>query len=119
VFKLLPYKRLWLGLGILVLLTPLGRILPEEFGATGAWGEWSAQQIKEKLGQVPAQLLKLEGLWRAVFPDYTIGGMDKPWPVKCAYFLTGLLGVTVVVILCLGLGHWLSSSRKQEEHDAG
>jgi cobalt/nickel transport protein len=114
----LHYKRLWFGLGVLLLLTPLGIILPERLGATGGWGEWSTQELKAKLGQVPRQLERLEGLWNAVFPDYTIKGMTKPWQTKLAYFLTGLLGAGVVVILCLALGKRFSVSEDQEKSDA-
>jgi hypothetical protein len=109
----LRYRRLWLGLGVLLLLTPLGIILPERLGAAGGWGEWSAQELRTKLGQVPRQLERLEGLWNAVFPDYTIKGMTKPWQTKLAYFLTGLLGAGVVVVLCLALGKWFSVPEEQ------
>jgi len=114
----LRYKRLWLGLGLLVLLTPLGILLPEKFGANGAWGEWSARQLKEKWGYVPAQLEKLEGLWKALFPEYSIPGMTKPWQTKMAYLLAGLLGAGVVLILCLGLGRWLAIPEGQRKRNA-
>jgi len=114
----LRYKRLWLGLGLLVLLTPLGIILPEKFGAAGAWGEWSASQLKVKWGHVPSQLEKLEGVWKALFPDYKMPGMAKSWQTKLAYLLAGLLGAGVVVILCLGLGRWLTIPEEQEKRDA-
>ena len=106
-----------MGLGLLVLLTPLGIVLPEKFGANRAWGEWSASQLKVKWGHVPSQLEKLEGVWKALFPDYKMPGLTSSWQTKLAYFLAGLLGAAVLIILCLGLGRWLAIPEKQGKPD--
>lgn len=107
-----------MGLGLLVLLTPLGLILPQTFGAAGAWGEWSARELKEKWGQAPAQMERLQSLWGAQFSNYTLRGLTKPWQAKLAYLLAGLLGAGVVVAVCLGLGRWLVIPDDRETHDA-
>ena len=114
----LRYKRLWMGLGLLVLLTPLGIVLPEKFGANRAWGEWSARELNEKWGHVPAHLEKLEGLWKALFPDYRVPGMTKPWQTKLSCLLAALLGAGVIVILCLGLGRWLAIPEVERKRNA-
>lgn len=49
-------KKLWIGLIILALLTPLGIILPEKFKAGGAWGEWGPEALEKLIGYVPAGL---------------------------------------------------------------
>jgi len=32
--------KLWIGIGALIVLSPLGLILPDQFKAGSAWGEW-------------------------------------------------------------------------------
>jgi PDGLE domain-containing protein len=110
------YKRLWLGVWLLVLLCPLGIILPEKFNAGAAWGEWGADELKLMLGYVPEKLEKWQGVWKAVFPKYEINGIHKPWQAKLAYVLSGIIGVTIVAGICYGLGKWLSAEDREEHH---
>ena len=44
-------KKLWIGIVILTLLSPLGLIIPALFGAGGAWGEWGLEEIKKLIDQ--------------------------------------------------------------------
>ena len=67
-------KKLWIGLLILSLLTPLGIILPEKFKAGGAWGEWGPEELEKLIGYVPKGLKRLADLWKAPVPDYNFGG---------------------------------------------
>ena len=39
-------RKLWIGLGVLILLSPLGLIVPASIGAGTAWGEWSAGELQ-------------------------------------------------------------------------
>ena len=43
-------KRLWIGLLIMALLTPLGIFLPEKFKAEEAWGEWGQINLRNFWG---------------------------------------------------------------------
>jgi len=52
-------NKLWVGMGILVLISPLGLLLPERFKAGDAWGEWGTDGIKELVGYIPQGLEKL------------------------------------------------------------
>ena len=56
-------KKLWIGIGVLVLLSPLGIIIPKWFGAGGAWGEWGLNEIEKVSGYVPEGLKRIAGLW--------------------------------------------------------
>ena len=42
----LKFRRLWVRIGILILLSPLGIILPDIFKSGGAWGEWGQKGLK-------------------------------------------------------------------------
>jgi len=103
-------KKLWIGLGILILLSPLGLILPERFKAGSAWGEWGAQEIKTLVGYIPRGFEKLSNLWHAPLSDYAFKGLEeKGLPrLSFAYIISAILGIFVVVILVLFLGKFLS-----------
>ncbi len=90
------FKKLWIWLGFMVLLAPVGLILPEFFKAGGAWGEWDIDQIKDIAGYIPEGLRKLSDLWSAPFPDYTLSGWDKGIMSYLSYIISGLVGVAVV-----------------------
>jgi cobalt/nickel transport system permease protein len=92
------WKKLALGLGALILLTPLGLVLPAIFGASEAWGEWGMDRVQELAGFIPAGMEKIESLWRAPMPDYAPKGSgEATLPVLSIWFvLSGMLGVAVV-----------------------
>ena len=58
-------KKLWIGIGILVLLSPLGVILPALFQAEGGWGEWGLDQIGKIAGFAPEGMKRLAEIWGA------------------------------------------------------
>jgi len=93
--------KLWIGLGILILLSPLGLLLPEHFKANDAWGEWGIDTIKELVGYVPGGLEKLSSLWSAPFPDYAFKGQTKVGlpALSLEYIVLALIGVLVVVVV--------------------
>ena len=102
--------KLWLGIGILVLLSPLGLILPEYFKAGDAWGEWGMDKIKELVGYIPKGLEMLSSFWSAPMPDYAF----KDWEEKglshlsIAYIISAVIGIIVVVIVALIIGKILA-----------
>jgi hypothetical protein len=98
------YRKLWIGIGILILLAPLGLILPELFKAGGAWGEWSVEEIRNIAGYVPEGLKRISELWSAPIPDYALTGWDKGVKSYVAYIVSGLIGVVIVVALSYLLG---------------
>jgi cobalt/nickel transport protein len=90
-------KKLWLGLFILALLTPLGILLPEKFGAGGAWGEWGPGELEKLIGYMPEGLKRLADLWKAPFPDYSFGGGGASTIVHIvSYVASGILGILAI-----------------------
>lgn len=88
------HRKLWLALGALIVLSPLGLI------ASGtAFGEWGLDQLEEKSGFIPAGLAKMAGLWQhAPLPDYGIAGMDASFLQSgLGYFFSAVVGVVLVV----------------------
>ncbi len=95
--KTLWFKKLWIGIGILVLLSPLGLIIPDLLKAGGAWGEWGTNEIEKVAGYVPHGLKKLSELWSALIPDYAFSGWDRGIKSYIAYIISGLIGVAIIV----------------------
>jgi len=102
--------KLWIGIAILIVLSPLGLLLPEHFKAGSAWGEWGADEMRELVGYIPKGLAKLSGLWQAPLPDYAFKGWEeKGLPLlSFAYIISAVIGIVVVVLLALIIGKILS-----------
>ncbi len=103
-------KRLWWGLVLLMLLSPLGLILPEVFKSGPAWGEWRLGEIEKMLGFIPEGLKKVTDLWSAPVPDYNLKSLEGRGLAKSSlgYILSAGLGVGVIVLATLLLGKILN-----------
>ena len=100
----------WIGIGVLIILSPLGLILPDHFKAGAAWGEWGADEIQKLVGYVPKGLEKLSSLWSAPIPDYAFKGWDeKPLAnLSLAYVFSAVIGILICVGVVFLLGKFLS-----------
>ena len=109
--------KLWIGIGILALLSPLGLILPERFKAGDAWGEWGIDVFKEIFGYVPAGLRKLSNLWSAPFSDYAFNSQqDKGLcQLSLGYIASAVIGILVIVCVAMLLGGFLSKGKPGEK----
>lgn len=95
-------KRILIILLLLCLITPVGILLPMFFNAGDAWGEWSAQTLKELVGYVPQGLSKYTDLWNAPLPDYTINAGDKSVVHQSGFYIvSGIFGATLTYIVML------------------
>jgi hypothetical protein len=106
-------KRLWIGLGIMALLTPIGIYLPEKFNAGEAWGEWGPEAIEKLLGYVPAGLKKLSELWTPPVPDYNFGGENAAMSTQViSYIISGVIGIAAGAILIYVITKFLIKHEK-------
>ena len=96
-------RRLWLTIGALMLLTPLGIL------AVGtAWGEWSPAELAHAAARastagsppqsVPAGMRRLSSLWTAPFPSYAPSFIRSR---GFGYLLSAMFGIGI--LLCLSL----------------
>jgi cobalt/nickel transport protein len=110
-------KKLWIGIFILVLLSPLGLVLPALFGAQGAWGEWGLNQIEKLVGYVPEGMRRLAGRWKAPLSEYAVPGQG-PAGGGFGYVISGLIGIAATAGLVYLLAKLLSrkdgSSEKKD-----
>jgi cobalt/nickel transport protein len=89
-------KKLWLGISILILLSPLGLIIPNRMGAGGAWGEWGLDEIQKIAGFVPEGMKHLAEIWKAPMTDYAMPGQSKGLVHESfGYFVTAVIGVAL------------------------
>ncbi|MDD5005315.1 MAG: PDGLE domain-containing protein [Candidatus Omnitrophica bacterium] len=102
--------KLWIGLGIFILLSPLGLMLPELFKAGDAWGEWGTDGIKELIGYIPRGLEKLSSFWSAPMPDYAFKGWEEKGltHLSFAYIISAVLGIIIITAVILLLGKFIS-----------
>ncbi len=103
-------KKLWIGIGVLALLSPLGLILPEHFHAGSAWGEWGVDEMEKLVGYVPAGLARLAEWWKAPMPDYAFPGWEEKGltHLSLAYIFSGILGAGLVALVAWWLGRRMS-----------
>jgi len=102
--------KLWLGLVILIVISPLGLVVPEFFKAGSAWGEWGAAELPELVGYIPGGLAKLSALWNAPIPDYAFKGWAERGlaHLSLAYIISAVAGCAIVVGVMMLLGKTLS-----------
>jgi cobalt/nickel transport system permease protein len=92
--------KLWLGLGILLVLTPLGIL------AVGtAWGEWRPADFSP--GLAPRGLQRLSALWTAPLSGYAPSFIRSP---SLGYLVSAMAGVGLIIVLSL-LVWWFTKAR--------
>ena len=77
-----------------IVLTPLGLI-----ASGGAWGEWSAEEMKTMLGFVPTSIEHAKPLLHVLIPDYEIGGLNAMFST----WISASLGALLVFVILLGI----------------
>jgi hypothetical protein len=106
--------KLWIGLAALIVMSPLGLLLPEHFKAGAAWGEWGIDEIEKLVGYVPKGLEKLSPLWNAPLPDYAFKGWEGKGlsHLSVAYIISAIVGMAVTVMVVFLLGKLLARRGK-------
>jgi len=101
--------KLWIGLAVLVVLSPLGLIFPDHFKAGSAWGEWGGDEMRKLIGYVPQGLEKLSSRWNAPMPDYAFKGWEEKGlsHLSFAYIISAIAGILIIVAVALFIGRLL------------
>ena len=95
-------KKILITLLLLCLLAPTGILLPMFFNAGDAWGEWSAQTVKQLIGYVPHGLAKYSEIYKAPLTDYTVSNGSNSVAGKSGYYIiSAIFGATVTYIVML------------------
>ncbi len=106
-------RPLWIGLGVLMIATPLGLL-----AAGTAWGEWSVESFKNPQARQqmaaassrvrppenpPRGLERLAATWTAPMPGYAPPFLRS---VRLGYILSAMFGGGLILLAWVGLG-WL------------
>ncbi|MBU0488199.1 MAG: PDGLE domain-containing protein [Bacteroidetes bacterium] len=106
-------KRLYIGILVLVVLTPVGIYLPELFNAEDAWGEWSTETVDENIGFVPEGMQKDADLWTAPMPDYSITEKETTFFERSgSYIISGIVGVGLSILIMFAISKVLVKHEK-------
>jgi cobalt/nickel transport protein len=107
-------RKMWIGLIVLALLSPLGIILPDKFKAGSAWGEWGPDEIGKMAGYIPQGMKKVADIWSAPMPDYSFTGWDQMGlgMQSLAYIVSAGVGIGIIFIVTLLFGRL--AARKEE-----
>jgi cobalt/nickel transport protein len=106
-------KKLWIGIGILALLSPLGLILPALFGAGGAWGEWGIDTIQKIVGFVPEGMKRLADSGKAPLPGYAVPGQSKGLVYESfGYLVSAVIGIALAAFVMFLLAKLLLRKKK-------
>ena len=99
-------RKLWLGLVILALLSPVGIIIPDKFQAGAAWGEWGTDEIQKMVGFVPQGMQKVADIWQAPIPDYAFKGWEEKGlgMLSIAYIISAAVGMGIVTAVTMLFG---------------
>jgi cobalt/nickel transport system permease protein len=110
-------RPLWMGLALLMVLTPLGIL-----AAGTAWGEWSARdfskpEVRKKIAQAsrdaappvqpPRGLERLSTVWTAPFPQYAPSFVRRP---AVGYALSAMFGSGAIILVSVVAG-WLATRK--------
>ena len=109
-------KKLWIGLAVLVILSPLGLILPAKFNAGSAWGEWSADELHNRVGYTPSGISKAENLWKAPMPDYAFKNQESSplHTLSISYIISAVVGISLITGITFLLSRILIKREESE-----
>ncbi len=86
---------------VMLIAVPLGLL-----AGGGAWGEWGASEVGNRVGYVPSGMNSLQSIWSAPFSGYTL-----PWvsdgasfgQLAVAYILSAVVGVGMIFVVAFSL----------------
>ena len=106
-------KQILIFLLILCILTPIGILLPAVFNTGDAWGEWSAQTLKELVGYVPSGMARYGEIWKAPISDYTLTGNNPSLGHSSGFYIvSGVFGAAISYGLMLFISFLIVKNEK-------
>ena len=109
-------KKLWIAIGVLALLSPLGLIIPALFNAGGAWGEWGIDTIEKIVGFVPEGMKRLADPVKAPLSGYAVPGQSKGLVIESfGYIVSAIIGIVLAAAIMFLLAKLLVRKKNDRE----
>lgn len=107
-------KKYIIFIGILIILCPLGLIVPHYFKAGEAWGEWSVESVKQQTGHEPEGMKKTAAVYSAPIPDYSMGKKDDSLSNQSInYIISGLIGTGIILLITFSITKLMSLKKEK------
>jgi len=90
----MKHRKLYLWLIGLVVATPLGLL-----ASGSAWGEWTSDEIKRRVGFVPQGIKSLESFWSGLLTGYNLPGFNGFFLKSIGYIISAAIGVALIFIV--------------------
>lgn len=96
-------NKLLIGLIVLIILSPIGIIIPEYFKTGDPWGEWGIEYIEKMIGYSPQGLKKIGGIWKAPLTDYNLNSLGNKSlkNSSISYIISGIIGVLSIFLIVI------------------
>jgi len=101
---------LWAAVAVITILTPIGMIAPGT-----AWGEWSAEEIGKRIGFIPQGFSKLQNVWNALLPDYSIPALSGKYGAVGAYIISGIVGIIVSGLIVFAIAKLITARKPSKQ----
>lgn len=88
-------KKYWYALVALIIFSPLGLL-----AQGNAYGEWSGDELKSKLGYIPEGMSRFGDRWKALLPDYSIpGSYSTFYNASLGYILCAIVALVIILTI--------------------
>jgi hypothetical protein len=98
-------SRLWLLIIMLILLTPLGLILPGYLNSRTPWAEWEMDELRRLVGYAPQGLAALKSVWKAPMTNYGLRGLESRPLI--GYVISAIIGILITAGAVFAIGKTL------------
>ncbi|MEO8657434.1 MAG: cobalt transporter CbiM [Bryobacteraceae bacterium] len=119
------FKRLWVALAMLMVLTPLGLL-----AVGSAWGEWSPEDFRDLASrdqiarasggvplpaEAPSGLRRLSSVWTAPIPDYAPPVLKS---TSFGYAMSAIVGTGLIILVTSGATWAIGRGGKEHADDS-
>ena len=88
-------KKYWHALIALIIFAPLGLLTQGN-----AYGEWSGDELKSKIGFIPEGMIKFGDKWKALLPNYSVTGSKSTFfKSSLGYIFCAIVALIIILII--------------------